>query len=243
MTDSLTKRQLQILFAIVQKYIQTAMPVGSKYLTEHYKWNYSPATVRNEMNLLEELDYVFQPYTSAGRVPLEPGYREFVNSTLEELVSQEEEILPQFLEKDDYASWDELFTELTNKLSGLLSNVVVITTIDRKLYYAGLADLLKQPEFSEAPNAIPVLELIEDARNIFAFLKQLEFQPHRKLTVSIGREHMFKSLYNFSSISSYFDNPSMKGWLTVFGPMRMPYRRALRMVNQITHELDNLENY
>lgn len=243
MAIQLTNRQTMILFGIVQKYIQTALPVGSQYLTQNYAWNFSPATVRAEMNFLEDWDYIFQPHTSAGRIPREQGYRTFVNSILADLPIEAKEILPEILEKEQYDSWSELFTELVNKLADLLSNVVIITTIDRNMYYAGLSYLLKQPEFTQTPSLMPLLELIEDTQNIFAFLQNLVFYPQKKLVVYIGKEHFYKSLHHFSSISSYFDNPFIKGWISVFGPTRLPYRKSLKIINQIASELESLQNY
>jgi heat-inducible transcriptional repressor len=74
----LTERQKILLALIVRDYTETAQPVGSARLVEHYKVNLSSATVRNEMVALTEMGYLRQPHTSAGRVPTEEGYRYFV---------------------------------------------------------------------------------------------------------------------------------------------------------------------
>ena len=74
----LTDRQKTLLLLIIRDYIDTAQPVGSKRLAEHYQLNLSSATIRNEMAALTEMNYLRQPYTSAGRVPTEEGYRYFV---------------------------------------------------------------------------------------------------------------------------------------------------------------------
>jgi heat-inducible transcriptional repressor len=76
--NDLSGRQRLILSLVVRYYIETAQPVGSKNLVEHYKLELSPATVRNEMSELTEMGYLRQPHTSAGRVPSEDGYRYFV---------------------------------------------------------------------------------------------------------------------------------------------------------------------
>jgi heat-inducible transcriptional repressor len=76
--DELTERQKLILTLVVRDYIETAKPVGSKILIEHYKLDMSSATIRNEMAALTEAVYLRQPHTSAGRVPTEEGYRYFV---------------------------------------------------------------------------------------------------------------------------------------------------------------------
>jgi heat-inducible transcriptional repressor len=76
--EELTERQKLILTLVVRDYIETAKPVGSKILIEHYKLDMSSATIRNEMAALTEAGYLRQPHTSAGRVPTEEGYRYFV---------------------------------------------------------------------------------------------------------------------------------------------------------------------
>jgi heat-inducible transcriptional repressor len=85
----LTERQKTLLLLIIRDYIESAQPVGSKRLAEHYRINLSPATIRNEMAALAEMGYLRQPHTSAGRVPTEEGYRYFVS----QMVNQAE--LPQ----------------------------------------------------------------------------------------------------------------------------------------------------
>lgn len=79
---NLTERQKTLLLLIIRDYIDTAQPVGSKRLAEHYHLDLSSATIRNEMGLLTELGYLRQPHTSAGRVPTEEGYRYFVSEMM-----------------------------------------------------------------------------------------------------------------------------------------------------------------
>jgi heat-inducible transcriptional repressor len=76
--NDLTERQRLLLALIVRDYTETAEPVGSKRLVDHYKLDLSSATIRNEMAALTEMGYLRQPHTSAGRVPTEEGYRYFV---------------------------------------------------------------------------------------------------------------------------------------------------------------------
>jgi heat-inducible transcriptional repressor len=78
----LTERQKTLLLLIIRDYIESAQPVGSKRLAEHYRINLSSATIRNEMAALTEMGYLRQPHTSAGRVPTEEGYRYFVSQMM-----------------------------------------------------------------------------------------------------------------------------------------------------------------
>jgi heat-inducible transcriptional repressor len=91
--EALTERQKTLLLLIIRDYIESAQPVGSKRLVEHYHINLSTATIRNEMGALTEMGYLRQPHTSAGRVPTEEGYRYVVsqmmhNAELPETIQQ-----------------------------------------------------------------------------------------------------------------------------------------------------------
>lgn len=88
----LSARKKQILKSVVDSYIQTGEPVGSKYLTEKSDLSVSSATVRNEMNELERMGYLAQPHASSGRVPTAEGYRTYVNSLMEQYLLTLEEL-------------------------------------------------------------------------------------------------------------------------------------------------------
>lgn len=79
---NLTDRQKTLLLFIIRDYIDSAQPVGSKRLAEHYHLDLSAATIRNEMAALTDMGYLRQPHTSAGRVPSEEGYRYFVSEMM-----------------------------------------------------------------------------------------------------------------------------------------------------------------
>ncbi len=83
MTETLTERSQKILEAIIEEYIATAQPVGSKALARNHDIKLSPASVRNVMAELEELGYLASPHTSAGRIPTEKGYRFYVDTLLQ----------------------------------------------------------------------------------------------------------------------------------------------------------------
>ena len=85
----LTERQKTLLVLIIRDYIESAQPIGSKRLMEHYHINLSSATIRYEMAALTEMGYLRQPHTSAGRVPSEEGYRYFVSQMMNQAVLPE----------------------------------------------------------------------------------------------------------------------------------------------------------
>lgn len=95
---NLTDRQQHILWATVRHYIATAEPVGSKALLDEYNLSVSPATIRNAMGVLEKAGLLYQPHTSAGRVPSDSGYRIYVDQLItpsEKLAGQVEQVLDQ----------------------------------------------------------------------------------------------------------------------------------------------------
>jgi heat-inducible transcriptional repressor len=97
---TLEERKLEVLRAVVEDYISTNEPVGSKALSERHKLGVSPATIRNDMAALEEEGYITQPHTSAGRVPTDKGYRLFVDrlASLKPLSPAERRAIQTFLE-------------------------------------------------------------------------------------------------------------------------------------------------
>jgi heat-inducible transcriptional repressor len=96
---SLDDRKLEVLRAIVEDYVVTQEPVGSKALVERHQLKVSPATIRNDMAVLEEEGYLRQPHTSAGRVPTDKGYRLFVDklSRVKPLSAAERRAIERFL--------------------------------------------------------------------------------------------------------------------------------------------------
>jgi heat-inducible transcriptional repressor len=82
----LDERRKDILWAIIQSYIDLNIPIGSKLITQRFPIGLSPATIRNTMSKLEEMGYIKQPHTSAGRVPTEKGYRFYINTLMEEQI-------------------------------------------------------------------------------------------------------------------------------------------------------------
>lgn len=116
----LSERQLQILQAIIDDYVENAEPVGSRSLTKHHDLGVSPATIRNEMSDLEEMGYLTHPHTSAGRVPSDKAYRLYVNELMKKknLTASEKKAISDRLA----ASRDEFDTTLRHAAE-LLSEI------------------------------------------------------------------------------------------------------------------------
>lgn len=95
----MTDRKMTILKAIIGNYLETGEPVGSRTLSKYTDLNLSSATIRNEMADLEDLGYIFQPHTSAGRIPSDKGYRLYVDILMEEKEQEITELKNTMLEK------------------------------------------------------------------------------------------------------------------------------------------------
>ena len=78
------ERKIKILKAVIRNYLETGEPVGSRTISKYTDLNLSSATIRNEMADLEEMGYIIQPHTSAGRIPSDAGYRFYVDNMMQE---------------------------------------------------------------------------------------------------------------------------------------------------------------
>ncbi|MBI2885643.1 MAG: heat-inducible transcription repressor HrcA [Chloroflexi bacterium] len=129
--DTLTARRGHLLRIIVGDYIETASPVGSEHIARGHSLGVSPATIRNDMALLEEEGYITHPHTSAGRIPSDKGYRYFVRTLMEEqeLPPEEAAYVRQRLwqQESEAEEWSRLAAELLARLS----QAVALTTVPR----------------------------------------------------------------------------------------------------------------
>lgn len=126
---NLTDRQQRVLWATVRHYIATAEPVGSKALVEEYNLSVSPATIRNAMGYLEKAGLLYQPHTSAGRVPSDSGYRIYVDQLItpsETLARQVDQLLSDRLNWDSW-SFEALLRGAAQILAALSGYVTLIT--------------------------------------------------------------------------------------------------------------------
>ncbi|KAF3887146.1 MULTISPECIES: heat-inducible transcriptional repressor HrcA [Nostocales] len=129
MQVQLTNRQQHILWATIRHYIATAEPVGSKALVEEYNLGVSSATIRNVMGALEKSGFLYQPHTSAGRVPSDSGYRIYVDRLItpsETLGKEVEVVLQQNLKWEEW-SWEAILQGAAQILSTLSGCITLIT--------------------------------------------------------------------------------------------------------------------
>jgi heat-inducible transcriptional repressor len=136
----LDERSRKILYAVIQCYINTPGPVGSRVVTKKYQFGLSPATIRNIMSDLEEMGYLSQPHTSAGRVPTDSGYRFYVDSLSAEkqqantVLTSELNKKLEFLRKDINSFLDDaskMLSELSHYIGITMSPNTSMTTLNK----------------------------------------------------------------------------------------------------------------
>ena len=101
MDAQLDERKVTILKAIIKTYLETGEPVGSRTISKYSELKLSSATIRNEMSDLEEMGYIIQPHTSAGRIPSDKGYRFYVDQIMQEKENEVTEFKDVMVQKVD----------------------------------------------------------------------------------------------------------------------------------------------
>lgn len=143
---SLTKRQQQVLRATIRHYIATAEPVGSKALAAEYDLSVSPATIRSCMGVLEKVGLLYQPHTSAGRVPSDSGYRIYVDQLItpsDALGRRVEHLLTDHLNWED-SSFEALLrnaAQILTTVSGYITLITLPQTRTTRLRHLQLVQL------------------------------------------------------------------------------------------------------
>lgn len=232
---NITERQRKILYAIIEEYAELATPVGSVTLAKVF--NVSPATIRAEMSRLEDMGLIAQPYTSAGRVPTDAGYRLYVNSLAENLDTVQNQRGDRALKLRVNAQTraDHAIREAVDSLVELTGNLG-LATIGEQLYLAGISRLFNQPEFADNHRVQGVAELLD---NLEPWLR--EASPGEPLNIFIGRENPIGKTSGVSLVISKFRSPfSDSSYIGVLGPTRQNYGRVMALVSRAGNMLEEV---
>lgn len=227
----MTERQIQILAAIIEQHAEIAAPVGSVMLAKLF--GVSSATIRSEMVRLEEMGFIAQPHTSAGRIPTDVGYRFYVNMIND---AYDGNALPESgLDRSARAiearvnthgnHADRAIRSAVDSLVDLTHNLG-IATIGDELYMSGIGNLFSQPEFAQANHAQSVARLLD---NLEPWLR--EAAPNEPLNVYIGAENPIGKTSGVSLIISRYRSPySDRSYIGVLGSTRQSYAKVMRLV-------------
>lgn len=216
-------RQQQLLLAIIEQFIRTAIPVGSRTIVREYRMKISPATIRNEMARLEDQGLLAQPYTSAGRIPTAKGYRFFVESL--KASEKEGKLAHTAFERELTHYQGQLERQQVYRAVDILSKVVdnlAFATLpdNQQTIFLGLSNVLRQPEFMSHPEmATRVVEVLE--HDFLNLLKTLDIDNY--VRVYIGEENLIPQFQSCSMLITQYRLGKKKGFLGVLGPMRMRY--------------------
>lgn len=231
------QRRFQILKAIVESFIDSAEPVGSKYLAERYKLEVSPATIRNEMAVLEELGLIMQPFTSAGRIPTDLGFRMFVDQLMDR-VPEARIAKEQGWDAIDERKHEDQVYHAVSLIARVADNVsFAVLPGKKKTYYLGLANILRKPEFSESAQAYTVVKVLEDSASFTGLLDRLEID--REIRVFIGRENIIPEIKSCAMIATTYHLQGYgSGVMGILGPMRMHYPYNIGVLQRVRAELE-----
>lgn len=229
-------RQAKLLAAIIDQFITTASPVGSKGLLESGLFSVSSATIRNEMSQLEDEGYLEQPHISAGRIPTAKGYQVYVKEFMQpssfelQVKKQFEGLKKQYMERKD----QERVYEAIAVLSQMIPNVAFATVPHKsRVYYLGLANTLRQPEFQSNPlMASGVVEVLE--QNLAELLQGAEMDE--RVHYYIGDRNLLPNMPTCSLMVTRYSLRGEEGHIGIMGPMRMDYAYntvALEMVSEL----------
>ena len=237
---TLTERQEKLLDKIVKEYINSALPISSQLLNEKYRFDISPATLLIEMQKLTDKGFLYQPHTSAGRVPTDRGYRFFVDKLFEKGFSQFDDKkgseISQEIKKDMENSLK--FTQAVSKvLASHSSNVGVGYLFGEDVFWKeGWEDILSEPEFKE-------VDCISRFAKMISFLERniedIASSFPSETAVFIGKESPVSQNKDFSIVTTRFNFPDLhcEGFFAILGPKRMKYNRNISLINFLNQSL------
>jgi heat-inducible transcriptional repressor len=203
MSNKVAGRQLEILKAIVDEYVASEEPVGSKTLSERSGLGVSPATIRNEMAVLEDAGLITQPHTSAGRIPTNKGYRVFVDQLAEikPLSNAERKAIENFL--DGATDLDDVISRTVRLLAQVTKQVAVVQ------YPSLIKAKVRHIELVLLNTIRAMIVLITDAGRVEQRMVELPFEItevalsdlHKKVNLSIATQSLSSVASNLEGLS------------------------------------------
>jgi transcriptional regulator of heat shock response len=236
------ERRKKVLNAIVKHFIQTAEPVGSQTILVSYHFHVSPATIRNDMMTLEEDGFIFQPHTSAGRVPTDKGYRAFVDEIADYDLVREQALTTIKKIQLEYTTQKvrEGLYDAVSLLARATNMASFATTPDNpRTFFLGMSNVLRQPEFiGDTVHASEVIEVLEKSDNFVKTLASLNITDD-SAKAFIGEESILPQIQSCSIIVTKYNKGGFSGYLGILGPKRMNYPFNLVILEEVRKLLGN----
>lgn len=233
----LVDRQNKLLTTIVEQYINTAEPVGSKPLVQSGKFDLSSATIRNEMADLEEKGLIYQPHTSAGRIPTENGYRYYLENILLpsnqlNLTELEQKKLNKYIQRISGAQSEVVIKDLAKEVAELVDGAVVVGFSANDVYYTGISNVFRQPEFNQPDMVINMSRIIDHLDSVMTKI----FYEIKEPRIFLGLDNPFGR--DTGAILSRYQIKDQIGVFGILGPLRMNYRKNWQVINFLNNELN-----
>lgn len=219
------KRTQKILASIIKSHVKSAQPVSSAFLAK--KFDVSSATMRNEMADLEKEGYIYQPHTSAGRVPTEQAYAFYIENFLQdkELSTKiKKDILKEVKKAEDKIG---KIKKMARQIADISNETVLVAFAPNSIYYTGLSNLFSKPEFANPEIICGLSEIIDHLDEVMHEI----FNKIENLEILIGKENPFGNDCS-SILAPYSLSKKEKGILGILGPMRMDYNSNVSLLKK-----------
>ena len=229
MTD-LTDRQIQILKAIIEEYIETAKEVGSETLEKKYNLSVSPATIRSEMVQLTEKGYLKKLHASAGRTPTPMALKFYVHELMKpKKLSVADEVAVKEKIWDYRMEFEKLLRESVRELAQRTQTLALATVDTGDLYSAGIANILDIPEFYDIDLTKTVLSLL-DQFDYWQKLTKQTVKNQDSICLLLGSDLGMEYLEPCGLIYTLYEIPPRRGLIGVIGPARLDYPKVMPII-------------
>lgn len=236
----MNERQQKILAAVVEEYTKTGLPVGSGVLVNKYNFEVSTATLRSDMANLEKEGLLYQPHTSAGRIPTDEGYRFFVEEIMSdrELSKKEQQSLQKELLQ--LKAQNTRLTRSTAKLLSTLSGYMAVSAFPGKNEFSefGLRSLLEKSKVEDLDEICHLAEALdyidEKCEDLMVALEGGETK------IFIGEQNPIAKSKNYSMIVSQYNQGGEKGILALIGPKNMKYEKNKSLIDYVKKMLGGI---
>lgn len=236
----ISSRQAQLLRIIIEEYVKSKEAIGSENIVAKYNLGVSPATVRNEMAALAQEGYLDQPHTSAGRVPTSMGFRYYLSDLMEEqdIPVISEVAIKQRLWQERH-ELENLLRNAALALADETREMAIAITDNGKVYAAGAAYILDNPEFYDIDLTRAVLALIDQYDTLQAMFNR--GGEENQVNVLIGADTGIPALAPCSVIYRHFDlGRGRIGTLGVIGPARINYPTVIPTIRYFSDLMNEL---
>lgn len=235
----MTKREEQILMAIISEFMKSAEPVGSAVVSDKYHVKASPATIRNEMSRLGEMGYLQKEHFSAGRLPTALGIRYFLERLMKEkdLDYMQEVTIKQMLHESRFER-DKLLRRAVSWTAETL-NCAALALMSDSVILAGIPEVLDYQEFQDIQTLKDILSIVENVEILRDILAR--GARDREVKVIIGEESGFRTFHSCAIVFGNFKlHRGEIGALGVLGPSRMNYPKVLPTVRSVAQMLTSV---